>query len=181
LLEWMPGFVFGDACVGALGTAHVASLGVGGRVYGITVVRIDHMTARAAGRADIAGMIVGSQKIESRVKQARLLQSQIDRISAVAGAKAARTQTLIRFTVVFIFVGNSNFQSSLATPLKHPQDVAGLSNFPMRNRIQKIEKALFSLILCSRCWRLDQTLRSTVFAIAFGEASVFQREATVIV
>src|SRR6267378_3611804 len=72
--------------------ALVAVLAVVSGVGGRAVVRVDHVTGRAAAGAIIARMIVRSQEPEQGIVQARLLQVQKNRIDAVERAEATLGQ-----------------------------------------------------------------------------------------
>ena len=126
-------------------------------------------------------MIVGAEKIQSGIEQARLLQAKKNRIGAVIGAKATRAQALVRLAWVFFLVGQSDFQSTPAAALKHAQNISRLRNFPTRDGIQKIKQPFQSLLFRSRRRRLNQPLRGARFVVAFAEARVLQREAPVVV
>src|SRR4051812_40162830 len=86
-------------------------------------------------------MIVRAQEVERRVKQARLLQAQIDRVRAVCCSESTRTQSLVRAAGIFVLVGQANFETTLAASLEDSQDVAGLRNLPARQRVKIREDA----------------------------------------
>src|SRR5438309_8915052 len=126
-------------------------------------------------------MIVGAEKIQSRIEQARLLQAEENRIGAVVGAKATRAQTLVGLPRVFFLVCQSDFESTLAAALKHAQNISRLRDFPTRDRIEKIKQPFHSLLFRSWRRRLNQTLSGARFVVAFAEADVFRWEASVVV
>src|SRR6266404_2976796 len=103
----------------------------------LAIVRVDDMTRRASRRTIVAGMIVGAEIVQRRIEQARLLQTEIDRIRALRGPESARAQTLVRLARVFVLVRQSNFQTPLAAALEHAQDISRLRDFPARQRIEK--------------------------------------------
>src|SRR6184192_2097324 len=103
-------------------------------------------------------MIVGAEKIQSGIEEARLLQAKKNRIGAVIGAKATRAQALVRLAWVFFLVGQSHFQSTPAAALKDAQNISRLRNFPTRDGIQKIKQPFHSLLFRSRRRRLNQPL-----------------------
>src|SRR5438132_10258825 len=100
-------------------------------------VSIDSMTVGTYRLSIIARMIVGAQKVQRRIEQTSLLQSKINRIGALRRAESARAQALVRFARIFIPVGQTCFQTPLAAPLKDPQDISRLRNFPARQRVEK--------------------------------------------
>src|SRR5438045_6747714 len=114
-------------------------------------------------------MIVGAEKIQSGIEQARLLQAKKNRIGAVVGAKATRAQALVGLPRVFFLVGQSDFQSTLAAALKHAQDISRLRDLPTRDRIQKIKQPFHSLLFGSWRRRLNQTVRGGRFVVAIAD------------
>src|ERR1051326_1066489 len=62
------------------------------RVFGRSVVRVDHVAGRAAAAAIIAGLIVRTRKGEERIEQPRLLESEEDGIGSNLGAEASIAQ-----------------------------------------------------------------------------------------
>ncbi len=82
-------------------------------------------------------MIVRAEKVERRIVQPRLLQTEINRIGTLGRAETSGAQSLVGFAGIFVFVGQSDFQTSFAAAFEDAQDIAGLRDFPARNWIQK--------------------------------------------
>src|ERR1044072_1278380 len=85
-------------------------------------------------------MIVRAEKVQRRIHEARLLQSEKNRIGALRSAEAARAESLVRLARIFFFVRQAHFQPSLAAALKHAQHVSRLRDLPTRNRIEQTQK-----------------------------------------
>ena len=147
MLDRVARLVFRNARVGRLRKPLIAGLAHMSRTAAVLrVVRVNDMACRAAGRAVIAGVIVGPEKVQRRVEQACFLQAEIDRIGAVVGAKPARAQSFIGLSVLFFFVRQTDLEPPFAAPLKDAEDVARLRDFPPRERLKRCEK---SLNICS--------------------------------
>src|SRR5438132_12856280 len=86
-------FVFRNADVARLRHAKISSRLVKLRMSLISVIGIDHVASRAAGRSVITRMIVCAKKIQCRIEQARFLQSEIDWISPLCSAESAYAQS----------------------------------------------------------------------------------------
>ncbi len=89
-------------------------------------------------------MIVGAEKVERRIVQTRLLQTEINRIGTLCCAETTSTQALVRLPRIFILVGQSNLQTTLASAFEHAQDIAGLRDLPTRDWIEKRKHAFGS-------------------------------------
>ena len=80
---------FGDRLVGGetetLMSVFAPPSGIGRR----TIVRVNHMTSRAAARSVITRVIIGSEKSEKWIVEARFLQAEKDWISAIERAETA--------------------------------------------------------------------------------------------
>ena len=94
-------------------------------------------------------MIVRAEKVQRRIKQARFLQSEKNRIGALCAAKAARAESFVRLARIFFLVRQSNFQTPLPATFKHAQHVSRLRNLPTRQRIEQTQQA-FRASLFSR-------------------------------
>src|SRR5262249_34059541 len=124
-------------------------------------------------------MIIRAGKIERRIEQSCLLQSKKYGIGALCSAEATSAQSLVGLAGIFFFIGQANFEPSLAAALKNAQDISRLRNLPTRNRIKQAEKT-FDSSLCFRA-RLQQCLRCARFAVTFSVARIFQRETAVVI
>src|SRR2546425_11123074 len=100
-------------------------------------------------------MVIGAEKIKRRIEQPRFLNSQKDWISPLIGAKTARSQSLVGFARVFIFVRIANFKSALPSPLENAQHVPRLRDFPARQRIEKSQQSLGAPLFSRRGGRLN--------------------------
>src|ERR1051326_711193 len=96
-------------------------------------------------------MIISPEKVQRRIHQACLLESEKDGIGALCCAKAARAESLVRLAGILFFVRQSNFESAFATALEHAQHVSRLRDLPTRNRIDHTEKTLLASLLVSGC------------------------------
>src|SRR5580765_2559540 len=91
--DWMAALIVAQAgLIAAEAQALVAVLAVVSGVGGGAVVRVDHVTGRAAAGAIVTRMIVRSQETEQGIVQARLLQVQKNWIDAVERAQATLGQ-----------------------------------------------------------------------------------------
>ena len=111
------------------------------------VVRVDDVASGAAGRAVVARLIVGAEKVECRIEKARLLQSEINRIRAVVRAEAARAQAFVGLAGIFFLVGIADLETPFAATLKDAKNVARLRNFPAGQRVELWQPSLECLLL----------------------------------
>src|ERR1043166_3559336 len=94
-------------------------------------------------------MIVRAEKVQRRIEQTRLLQSEKDRIRALRSAKATRAESLVRLAGILFFIRQTDFEPSLSTTLKHTQDISGLRDFPTRYRIEQTQKSFHTPLFVS--------------------------------
>ena len=81
-------------------------------------------------------MIVGAGQRQDGIQQARLLQAEKYRIGAQLGAESAIAQLHVGTAGIFFGIGNADFGALSPAALEHAQNIAGLRNFPARQRIQ---------------------------------------------
>src|SRR6185295_18468392 len=102
----------------------------------IAVVGVDQVAARAAARAEVAGMIVGPQERKVRVVQAGLVQVDQRRTDAQAGAGAAVRQADVRLPRLLQRIGVADLRKRRrledAAALEGPEVLAGLGDLPAR-------------------------------------------------
>src|SRR3989442_15900309 len=79
----MTRFIFGNAGIAALRAPEISRSVVESGMSRVAIVRVNHVTSSAARRSIIAGMIVSPKKIQCRIEQPRLLQSEINWISSL--------------------------------------------------------------------------------------------------
>ena len=91
-------------------------------------------------------MIISAEKIQRRIEQTGLLQSQINRIGALISSQSASAQTFVGLPRIFILIRQASFKSSLSAALKDTQNVSRLRNFPTGKRIEELEKSSGSLL-----------------------------------
>src|SRR6185369_15806042 len=115
VLDRMARLVFWNVLVGCLRAPEIAGLVVERGVRGVAVVRVDHVTSGATGRAIIAWMIVGAQVVERRIQQPRLLQSKKNRIGTLRGTQPTRAQSLIGLARILVFIRQPDFEPALPT------------------------------------------------------------------
>src|SRR5215470_16889566 len=101
-------------------------------------------------------MIVRAEEIQSRIEQARLLQSQVNRIRSLRGAESARTQTFIRLAGIFVSIRQPRFQPPATAALENAENVSRLRDFPTRQRIQERQNAFQSFLFCGWLRNLNQ-------------------------
>ena len=87
MLDRMTRFAFRNVRICCLRAALVSRLLIESRMRRIAIVRIDYVTGRATGRAIVARMIVGAEKVQRRIEQTRLLQTEKNRIGAIVVPK----------------------------------------------------------------------------------------------
>ena len=91
-----PGLAARNRRIGRSAFAPIAELRVGPGMLRRAVVGVDHVAARAAARAIIAGLIVRARQREHRIHQARLLQAKKNRIGAQLRPEAAAARACRR-------------------------------------------------------------------------------------
>ena len=101
---------------------------------GTAIIPIHDMAGTATAGAVIAGMIVRTEQAQGRVEQTGFLKSDENRIGAQVGAKSAYGEFDIRSTGIFLSIGQAGNRSATATAFKDAKDVAGLRDFPSRER-----------------------------------------------
>ena len=84
------------------------------------------MATRTTGRTVIARVVVRAHKIERRVEQACLLQTEIDGIGTIIGAEAAWAKAFVRLAVLFFSIRVANLKTTFAASFEHTKNVAGL-------------------------------------------------------
>jgi hypothetical protein len=89
-------------------------------------------------------MIIRAEKVQRRIEQSRLLQSEINRIGPLRRAQSTGAQALIGLPGIFVFIRQPGFQTPLTTTLEYTQDVSRLRNLPARQRIEKREDSFQS-------------------------------------
>src|SRR5215831_16357165 len=75
--------------------AEMSARRVWARVQRVAIVRVHHMTRRTSRRAVIARLIVGAEKKQQRVEQARALEALEHRVRARERAEAAIAQAIV--------------------------------------------------------------------------------------
>jgi len=80
MLDRMTGLILRNARIGRFRRSLIPGRRILAGRRDTGVVRVDHMTRRAPRRAIIAGMIVRSEKVQCRIHQTRLLDSEKNRI-----------------------------------------------------------------------------------------------------
>src|ERR1044072_1018500 len=126
MTDRMSRFILGNTDVSRLRHSEISRGVVKLGVSRLSIVRVNHMTSSATGRSVVARLIVRAEVIQSGIKQARLLQSEINGISSLRRAQSTRAQSLVRLAWIFITIGQTCFQSPLAPALKHPQHISRL-------------------------------------------------------
>src|ERR1700740_576273 len=92
----VPGFPARNRRIVRSAESTVAERSVLRRMRCCAVVCVDDMTRRAAAGAVIARLAVRARQGKQRIEQARLLQSEKNRISAELCAEAARAELVVR-------------------------------------------------------------------------------------
>ena len=103
--DGMSGLISWNAGIGGSGLSQISGGSVSAGVFRRTVVGIDHVAGAAPAGAVVAGLIVGAGERQQRIEQARLLQSQKNRIGAQFGAEAALAQLDLRLARLFFEAG----------------------------------------------------------------------------
>ena len=114
-------------------------------------------------------MIISSQVVEGRIKEACLLQTEKHRIGAIVGAKAARAQPLVRLARIFILIGRATSKRRLPPRSNTRSMFPGCEISQRGIGSRKVSKPF---VRCSSAvgLGLDQTLGSATFAVALSEA-----------
>lgn len=129
VLNRMSRFILGNRGIRTEARATIPKLPVGARGNRRAIIRIDHVTSRAATGSIITRVIIGSQEVERRVKEARFRCTNDRRIGSILRAQTSVTETSEnRSTGGFILLGNTCFRSELTTTLKDTKDITGLSD-----------------------------------------------------
>ena len=142
-------------------------------MFARSVIGIDHVAARAAARAIIAGLIVGAGKPRQRIQQARLLQAQKNRIGAKLCAETAAAELDVRPAGIFLPLRIADLAFRPAAALEDAQYVAGLRNLPALERRHFRQDAVHArLIRRGRRYGVHGLWRA-IAGVAFAEARVF--------
>ena len=141
VLDGMAGFIVRNGGIDFRAVTLVAVLGIRAGVNRRTVVGVDDVAGRAAAVAIVAGMIVGAGHREDGIEQARLLEAKKNRIGPQLGSETPVAQLHVGTPGIFFGVGNADLGALSPSPLEHAQNIAGLRNFPARQRIQVREHA----------------------------------------
>src|ERR1051326_7851367 len=96
-------------------------------------------------------MIISHEKVQRRIHQACLFESEKDRISALCGAEAARAESLVRLAGIFFLVRQPNVKPAFAAALEHAQHISRLRDLPTRNRIDQTEKTFLAPLVFGGC------------------------------
>ena len=156
--------------IGGGSLSQIAGSSVSAGVLRRAVVGVDHVAGAAAAGAVVAGLIVGAGKRQQRIEQARLLQSQKDRIGAQLGAEAALAQFDLRLARLFFEAWIPDFWLLPAASFEDAQDVAGLRNFPALQRIEIRQHSFLADLFRRGRRKGEQSLRFAVGAVAFAKA-----------
>ena len=162
------------------------------RVEGVAVVGIDHVAARAAARAEVAGVIVGPQHVQRRVHQSRPLEVEPDWIDSVQGPESALAEAVERAPRLFLERAaeearrrESEQERASLPALEDPENVAGLSDLEPREGIETSQLAATKLRLgaLDRVLgeRAEHALRLAVGIVALAEAGLLERVGAVVV
>ena len=123
----------------------------------VTVIRVNNMTGRTAGRAIVARLIVGAQKPGQRIVEPRLVD-----INKRNGDSCARARAAIRLPNIGSArffkpldltetVGNAGFgeqgQYVASATLEYPKNVAGLDRLPGRKRFERRQNTVLQRVL----------------------------------
>ena len=151
VLDRMARLVARDGRVGAGAGAHVAGRRVRPGMQRIAVICIHHVAGGAAGRTVVAGLLVGAQKPQVRVVQARLGDVNRRHRNAPAGARTpvrlvdigpARLVELLQGART---VGQAHFRELARddppAALEDAKHVPWRDGFPGRQRIQAVQNA----------------------------------------
>ncbi len=171
-----------DRRIGGRRRSEVAEFRVLAGVRRVAVVGVDHVTRRAPGGAKVAGVVVGAEHVQRRVQQARLLQSQEDRVGAQERAEPADRELVVR--AALLDGGGRrvpDLRHRLAAPLEHAQDVARLRDLPARQRTERREDALRPRLVVGRRGIRAGHRRKPVARVELAERHVLERVRAVVV
>src|SRR4051812_25186196 len=143
----------------------------------VAIVCIDHMASSAARRSEVSGMIISAEEVQCRIHQPSFLKTKQNRVRPIGSAESASAQALVGFAWIFVLVGQTDFQPPLAPTFKYAQHVAGLRDFPTRDRIQEVEQTTRAFLFCAWSWSLNESLRLASRTITLSKARVFDRHA----
>src|SRR5205823_5328500 len=125
------------------------------------------MARSAAAGTVISRVVVRSQEIQGGVQQPRLLQADEHGIGAGLRPQAAIAQPRSGTTGFFETFGDARIDVEPPTALENPQDVTGMRNLKLGQRVEKRQDALPSGLLGSGGRHGLQSLRSAVHAVTF--------------
>src|ERR1043165_5620258 len=111
-------------------------LGIGSRMNRRAIVGINHVTGGAATGAVISRMIVRPEEIQGRVKQARALKTDKNRISTIFRTQAARAEPRTWLAGNFLAFGDAGSRPKATTAFEDAEEIAGLSYFEAWQRVQ---------------------------------------------
>src|SRR5579864_3475069 len=94
------------------------------------------MAGGTAAGTIIAWMIVGSQKVQGRIEQARSEQADVNRIRAIFGAESAGAEASPGPAWFFKPFGDADLRPKTAAALEDSQDVPRLRHFKTRQGIE---------------------------------------------
>jgi hypothetical protein len=104
-------------------------------------------------------VIVRAEKVERRVEQPRLLQTDEHGVGAVERSQPAIAQPVARPPRFFERLGDARLELESATTLENSQDVPRLRHFKPRERVEEREHAFFGNLVVGRWWHCLQSLR----------------------
>ena len=133
------------------------------------VVGVDHVASGAAAVSIVARMVVGARHGKYRIQQASLLQTQKHGVGAKLGAKSAFAQLHIRLAGCLSRIWIAKLRAFTTSALEHAQHVAGLRNFPTRQRIE-VRKNAFCVRLILRRRRMLSLGGIEIYEVKLGEA-----------
>ena len=170
-----------DGGVGGGAPAEVAMDGVGPGVVRRAVVGVDHVAGRAAARAVVAGVVVGPQKRQQGVEQARALEVQPHGIGPVEGAEVALAQAVGGTARQLVREGDAELQRLLLSALEDPQHVAGLADLEAREGIQELEHAPPGHLVQGGRGGGHHAASGAILPVALPEPRLLEGEAAVVV
>jgi len=115
-----------DRWIGLEAEPLVAELRVRARVHWGSIVRVDHVAGRAAAGAIVAGVVVGTQKVQCRVEQSGLRQADEHGIGAVLRPKSSSAQPGAGLAGILERIGQADLLRITPATLEDPQDVGRL-------------------------------------------------------